>query len=97
MTVTIRSARDGDGAALLAIDEATWSATVSPAPAPPPERSFFGGMPRPEDVLVAELDGRVVGYVQLSAPSRLAANRHVLQIRVSPWTRRSCGAASLAS
>ena len=80
MTVTIRMAREGDGAALLAIDRATWSGTVSPAPAPPPERSFFGGMPRPDDVLVAELGGRVVGYVQLSAPTPLDANRHVLQI-----------------
>jgi ribosomal protein S18 acetylase RimI-like enzyme len=102
MPVTIRCARPGDGATLSAIDDATWCSTVSPAPAPPPKRAFFGGpLPRPEDVLVAELEGRVVGYVQLTSPTPLAVNRHVLQIcglAVDPACgRRGIGRALIAA
>ena len=70
-----------DGPALLALDAATWSPDVSPAPAPGRKDPFFKEGDRREDVLVAEVEGRPVGYLQLQRATRVASNAHVLQIR----------------
>jgi ribosomal protein S18 acetylase RimI-like enzyme len=80
VTVTIRSARAGDEAALADIDQRTWSSAVSPAPPPPPGTPFFDEGARPEDFLVAEHDGVVAGYVRLAPGFDIAAHRHVLVI-----------------
>lgn len=80
MTPTIRHAREQDEAALLALDEATWSPHVTPAPRPAPDKRFFGARCRPDDVLVVEADGRVGGYVSLGRPTDLGSNAHVLEI-----------------
>jgi ribosomal protein S18 acetylase RimI-like enzyme len=79
MSLTIRAACASDDAALSAIDAATWSPLVGPGPG----RScggFFSATTLPHDALVAEDDGRVLGYVQLAHPTPLASNRHVLEI-----------------
>ncbi len=76
----IRPADARDGPALTALDVATWSPRVSPAPAPDPASSFFGGGHRPEDVLVAERGGRVVGYLMLHQPVPLPSHGHVLEV-----------------
>lgn len=78
--VTIRAGRRDDEAALCALDDATWSVEVTPGPPRSAERPFFRPDARPEDVLVAEVDGAVAGYVKLAPPTPLASNRHVLEI-----------------
>lgn len=58
---------------------------------PPPERPFFGPGTAPEDVLVAEIDGGVVGYLRLVRPSPHPSQSHVLHIvglAVDPRYRR---------
>ena len=98
MSPNVRRAAAGDDAALRAIDEATWSSLVSPVLVPSPSKAFFAEIP-PDDVLVAEADGLVVGYVHLSNPTPLEANRHVLEIRglavTPPRQRRGVGRALL--
>ncbi len=78
----IRPARRSDAHALRAIDDATTSPLVSPAdpvdPAAPPVDPF--ARHDPEDVLVAELDARVVGDVVLARPTPLVSNAHVWAI-----------------
>ena len=76
----IRLAEARDDPALTALDDATWSPRVSPAPAPDPGSAFFGGGHRPEDVLVAESAGRVVGYLMLHQSVPLPSHRHVLEV-----------------
>lgn len=78
---TIRRSRLDDGSALAKIDAATWTTAVSPAPAPSVGTSFFGNRTRPEEVLVAEADGVVVGYVKLGQDIPLASHDHVLEVR----------------
>jgi ribosomal protein S18 acetylase RimI-like enzyme len=78
--VAIRRATAGDDAALAAIDRATWSWPVSPAPAPPDGTAFFAGRAAPEDVLVAETDGVVAGYVLIGPSIPVPSNRHVLMV-----------------
>ncbi len=85
----IRPARPEDDAALLAIDFATWSSAVSPAPAPAPgERlSFFEESRGPDHYLVADVAGVVSGYAALHQNVPLPAHAHVLEINglaVSP-------------
>ena len=81
MEPRMRPAVCEDGPALLALDAATWSPDVTPAPEPGREAPFFKDGDRPEDVLVAEVGGRPVGYIQLHRATKLASNAHVLQIR----------------
>src|SRR5206468_3826610 len=62
--------------ALLAIDRATWAPIVSPSHGPS-EGPFFNERTRPENVLVAEEDGVVVGWGKIENPTPLPASDHV--------------------
>ena len=88
--VAVRTATRGDERRLAALDRATWSPAVAPAPLWDEDADFFAKDP-PEDVLVAELDGEVVGYVRLRRPTDLPSHRHVRQVNglaVDPAVRR---------
>lgn len=53
-------------------------------------KRFFDDRHRPEDVLVAEVDGRLAGYVRVVPPTPLPGNAHVRQIQglaVDHWAR----------
>lgn len=78
----IRTAVPEDDEALGRLDRAVWSHrhAVTPREQPPYE-PFFNERFRPGDHLVAELDGRVVGYVRLGSPTPLVSNAHVRQIQ----------------
>ncbi|GAB3157456.1 GNAT family N-acetyltransferase [Amycolatopsis stemonae] len=73
----VRPARADDEAALAKLDERTWTSVSSPAPPPRPGTPFFDEGTRPEDVLVAEHDGVVAGYVWLEEGFGIPAHRHV--------------------
>lgn len=96
--ILIRVARPDDERRLAEIDQLTWSWDVAPVPRWPADRDFFRNA-SPDDVLVAEDGGRVVGYVGLTHPTPLESNRHVLQIggvAVDPAAhRRGAGRALL--
>jgi ribosomal protein S18 acetylase RimI-like enzyme len=77
----IRAASAADDPALAALDQLTWSWQWSPSPTPPPGTPFFEDHGRPEDILVAEASGAVVGYIHLGPPTPVPSNRHVLMIR----------------
>ncbi|HEY0813419.1 MAG TPA: GNAT family N-acetyltransferase [Pseudonocardia sp.] len=79
--IEIRPAEQNDDAALAAVDEATWTTAASPAPRPESFTTFFDGRVDPADVLVAEREGAVVGYVALHRSTALPAHAHVLAIR----------------
>lgn len=77
---SLRPAQVADGAALRKIDLETWSSDVSPAPAPPADAPFFRPQADPTDIVVAELDGRVVGYVAVHQALPIPSHDHVLEI-----------------
>lgn len=92
VVLTVRTARPSDEAALLPIDRATWTSAVSPGPTPRPDDPFFEPGTVFEDVLVAERDGAVVGYVRLHQPGPLPSHAHVLVVNglaVAPEHQRS--------
>ena len=76
----IRPASAADESALAAVHRATWTTAVSPAGAPPANSRFFGAETRPEDVLVAEDRGLVLGYVWLRRTGPHPAHDHVLVV-----------------
>ncbi|MEU4797459.1 GNAT family N-acetyltransferase [Streptomyces sp. NPDC023327] len=78
----IRIALPEDDDALARLDRAAWSPlhAVQPRPEPPYE-PFFDDRFGAGDHLVAELDGRLVGYVKLGFPTPLLVNAHVRQIQ----------------
>ncbi|MFI8366238.1 GNAT family N-acetyltransferase [Streptomyces sp. NPDC085466] len=81
-TFVIRGALRGDAEPLGALDRATWSRlhAVTPPPSEPYE-PFFDDRHRPEDFLVAERAGVLLGYVRVARPTPLASNAHVRQIQ----------------
>jgi ribosomal protein S18 acetylase RimI-like enzyme len=100
MSIAVRPAGPADEEPLARIDRATWTWLTSPAPSPPDGQPFFDAGTRPDDVLVAEVDGAVAGYARLGHPTSLAASRHVLMITglaVDPALQgRGVGAALMA-
>jgi ribosomal protein S18 acetylase RimI-like enzyme len=87
----IRKARPEDDTILGQVDAATWTADVSPSPAPPVGTAFFSERTRPGDVLVAEVDGVVVGYAKLSQSIAFPQHDHVLTLNglaVDPQRQR---------
>lgn len=77
----VRRAAAADEDALARLDRAVWSHLHAVTPRPERREPFFRERCGPQDHLVAELDGRVVGYVRIGFPTGLAANAHVRQIR----------------
>ena len=76
----IRAAGPPDDRRLAEIDLLTWSPLSSPAARPDPGGAFFVHGLVPDNVLVAEIQGAVGGYVALGRATRLASNAHVLAI-----------------
>ena len=76
----IRPASEADESVLAAIQRATWTTAVSPAGGPPEGSRFFGTETRPEDVLVAEEHGAVLGYVWVRRTGPHPAHDHVLVV-----------------
>ena len=87
MDIVTRTARQEDEPGLVELDRVTWSGAVSPTPAPGGDDPFFAPGRQPEDVLVAEADGAVVGYVLISPGHPIPSHAHVMDLRglaVSP-------------
>ncbi|MER5915914.1 GNAT family N-acetyltransferase [Streptomyces sp. NPDC001982] len=78
----IRAALPDDEEELSLLDRTTWSPLHAVMPEPrPPYPPFFDERHPVDDVLVAELEQRIVGYLRLGHPTRLAVNAHVWQIQ----------------
>ena len=89
--IAIRQAQSADDTTLRQLDAVTWTDDVSPAPAPPVGTPFFNERTRPDDVLVAVVDGVVVGYAKLGRSTTLPSHAHVLELNgltVDPNRRR---------
>ena len=81
--IDVRQATLDDEPELRRIDLATWSPLTSPAAPPenPDEWRFFDGERRtPEGLLVAVRDGRIAGWIKLSAATPLPSTNHVKMI-----------------
>jgi ribosomal protein S18 acetylase RimI-like enzyme len=93
--VAVRVARPEDEAGLARLDAAAWTpASGFPSVAErvnDPFFTFFTDNSPPEAHLVAELDGRLAGYIRLNPVTPLRENTHVLGIvglAVAPGDRR---------
>ncbi|TWE16696.1 L-amino acid N-acyltransferase YncA [Kitasatospora atroaurantiaca] len=88
--VTIRAARAKDERSLVALDRAAWSWLSDVIPQPAEDATIFDERCTPDQYLLAELDGRIVGYIRHVPPTPLPSNQHIRQIRglaVSPAAR----------
>ncbi|MDT0549427.1 MULTISPECIES: GNAT family N-acetyltransferase [Streptomyces] len=86
----IRPAALADDATLADLDRRTWSPLHSVQPPPSPDAPFFTDRNRPEQLLIAEAEGRTAGFIRLVAPTPLACNAHVRAIQglaVDDWAR----------
>jgi ribosomal protein S18 acetylase RimI-like enzyme len=76
--VDVRPARMEDEGAIGRIDALTWTVEVSPAPARLGDGFFERN--KLEDVLVAEVEGRVAGYAIVRQVLPIPSHAHVLDI-----------------
>ena len=86
----IRSATPADDRPLAELDALAWPVELQVVPPRPADQPFFSDHRRPEDVVVAELGGAVVGYTHLARHLPVPANAHVLHVNalaVSPAAR----------
>jgi ribosomal protein S18 acetylase RimI-like enzyme len=82
MAIRIGEARDA--ARVLEIDTLTWAPWNSPAPRPIPEAiDHHRARLRAGEVLVAEVEGRVCGYLGMHTPFPVPSNAHVAVIDVA--------------
>ncbi|GAA2226214.1 MULTISPECIES: GNAT family N-acetyltransferase [Kitasatospora] len=79
--VTIRGALTEDGPQLAVIDHEAWSRTSDVLPQPARDVEYFNERRAPEQFLVAESQGLVVGYVRQVPVTPLESNRHIRQIQ----------------
>lgn len=79
--LTIRTARESDDRALLQLSRTTWSRLSDVTPMPAEDGTTFDERHLPDQFLVAELDGRIVGYIRQVPPTTLAVNQHIRQIQ----------------
>jgi ribosomal protein S18 acetylase RimI-like enzyme len=89
--IAVRPARPDDEQALGRIDALTWTSDVSPSPTTEADRPFFGPGTAVDDVLVAEDDGSVVGYIRVQQSMPIPSRAHVLDINglaVDPHRQR---------
>jgi len=78
-TVTVRAAVTADDTALLAVERVGWTAGSGfPSYDHLTRESFFTERRRPSGLLVAVLDGRIVGYVMVRPKSAIKEAVHVL-------------------
>lgn len=97
-SVGIRVATAADGPALAGLDHNTWAPDNSPGPCPPRDAEWT--LPADRVVLVAERDGRVLGFVSLHPHDRIPSASHVLELNglaVDPATRRAGVARALVT
>ncbi|UAL30770.1 GNAT family N-acetyltransferase [Nocardioides rotundus] len=76
----LRPATQADDADLVALDRTTWSPQTTPTPAPPEGGTFFSDRRSADEVIVAEQDGRVVGYAIVQRTSLMPSHGHVLMV-----------------
>ena len=100
--VAVRAARPEDEDALTRLDAAAWTpASGFPSVAErvnDPFFTFFTDDSPPQAHLVAELDGRLAGYIRIKPVTPLRENAHVLGIvglAVAPGDRRRGVASAL--
>lgn len=80
--ILIRQATADDGDALAELDFRNWTRAAEVMPRPDqPRRPYFDDRTTPDQVLVAERDGVLVGWVLLRPPTPVPSNQHVLQIQ----------------
>jgi ribosomal protein S18 acetylase RimI-like enzyme len=87
----IRTAVRADEVALIELDRRTWAPDNAITPIPEEGSAFFDHWHLPEQFLVAERDGRLVGFVRVVQPVPVQSGAHVRQIQglaVDPTERR---------
>ncbi|MFE9427952.1 GNAT family N-acetyltransferase [Kitasatospora sp. NPDC006697] len=77
----IRQAVLEDEERLAALRSMVWSRLSDVTPWPAADAAVFDGRQAPEQFLIAELGGRLAGFVRQVPPTPLASNRHVRQIQ----------------
>jgi ribosomal protein S18 acetylase RimI-like enzyme len=98
VVVRVRAAHARDEAGLASLDAASWTAESGFPSVMERASGFFTEDSPPEAHLVAEIDGRLVGYIRVKPATRLPENAHVFGVfglAVAPGGRRQGVATAL--
>ncbi|TQF06255.1 GNAT family N-acetyltransferase [Kitasatospora acidiphila] len=77
----VRQAVLADESVLAELNHLTWSWLSDVTPRPAVNAALFADQRSPDQYLVAERNGRVVGFIRQVPPTPLATNQHVRQVQ----------------
>lgn len=81
--IIIRSLQDADYPEMMTIDQLVFNSSTTPAPMRQITLEEYAGHYSPDNVFVAELEGRVAGYIGFHNPTGLPSNSHVMEIYIA--------------
>ncbi len=81
--VIIRSLQEADYPEMMAIDQLVFNSSTTPATMRQMTLEEYAGHYSPDEVFIAELEGRVAGYIGYHNPTGLATNSHVIEIYIA--------------
>lgn len=83
MQIIIRSLQDNDYPQMMTIDQLVFNSATTPAPMRQVTLEEYAGHYTSDNVFVAELEGRVAGYIGFHNSTGLASNSHVMEIYIA--------------
>jgi ribosomal protein S18 acetylase RimI-like enzyme len=81
--VTIRSIQNTDYPEMMKIDQLVFNSTTTPATMRQKTLEEYSRHYSPDRVFIAELEGKVAGYIGYDNPTGLASNNHVMEIYIA--------------
>ncbi len=81
--LTIRNLKEADYPEMMKIDQLVFSSYNTPAPMKQRSLEEYTGHYSPEKVFIAELEGKVAGYIGYDNPTGLPSNSHVMEFYIA--------------
>ncbi len=81
--LVIRALQEEDFPEMMKIDQMVFSSTNTPAPMKQRSLEEYAGRYSADTIFVAELEGKVSGYIGANNPTGLASNSHVMELYIA--------------
>ena len=81
--IVIRNLLEIDFPEMMRIDQLVFDSSTTPAPMKQRTLEEYAGHYSTDKVFVAELEGRVAGYIGYDNPTGLASNSHVMELYIA--------------
>lgn len=81
--IMIRNLQEADFTEMMNIDQLVFDSSNTPAPIKQRTLEEYAGRYSPDHVFVAEIEGKVAGYIGYENPTGLPSNSHVMELYIA--------------